>query len=379
MNKQKWSRSDRLGNILFLLILGLGLFAFVMSMILPDRLSSDLENRPLSQLSDVDVSGLWTGETGKEIDDWFSDQFLARDGFLSLNYIAQRMEGVSKIDDVYIGNNILMQEAPVYDAGLSDTKLQSIRDFAAKTGLPVNLQIVPTSIQVNQDHLPLDATSPDEAAAIADIASKSGDLGFVNSLSSLDGASGDYLYYKTDHHWTSLGAWTAYKDLASVKGWSADQNGFDVLPAASGFKGTLSAKTGDPFLSDSIEIWVPKAGPEYIMTRDGVKSRTMYSEEAMDQRDKYQVFTGANTGEITFEMDNDSQVRLLVFKDSYANSFLQFLIPVCRTITVIDPRYYDGDLNRLVEDGIFTDVLFLYNYATWAEDQTLIGVLNAKS
>lgn len=113
------------------------------------------------------------------------------------------------------------------------------------------------------------------------------------------------------------------------------------------------------------------------MTKDGIKTRTMYDAAALDQKDKYQVFTGTNTGLLTLEMDTDSSTRLLVFKDSYFNSYLQFLIPQCRTITVVDPRYYDGDIKQLLETGIFTDVLFLYNYSTWMQDQSLTGVLEA--
>ena len=375
----KWSRQDRLGNILFLVILGFGRLGMVLNRVLPDTADSEVDNRPLAQAGGIRSEGLWTGETGQEAENWYADQFPLRNGFLHLNYCFQRLEGVSRFDDVYIGKDMLLQEAPVYDAAVSDAILQSIRDFQAKTQILVNLQIVPTSIQVNADRLPMNAVSPDENAALADIQSKSQDLGFIDSRQTLADHSNEDLYYKTDHHWKSLGAWYAFTDLAAAKGWSADQASFDVLKAADGFQGTLSAKTGDPFLSDTVDLWVPKGGPQYVMTRDGKKTRTMYDESALDRKDKYQVFTGANTGEFTLEMDNDSPVRLLLFKDSYANSYLQFLIPQCRTITVIDPRYYDGNIDRLVENGIFTDVLFLYNYSSWVQDTSLKGVLDAKT
>ncbi|WP_301010996.1 DHHW family protein, partial [Faecalibaculum rodentium] len=318
MKTKKWSRQDRLGNILFLVILGGGLLALILNLVLPDKADSDTENRPLAQISDIQARGLWTGETGREVSDWYADQFPLRNTLLHLNYCVQRLEGVSEIDDVYIGSHMLLQQAPAYDAAVSDQNLQAIRDFQAKTGIPVNVQIVPTSIAVNADRLPMNATSADEAAAIADIQSKSQDLGFINSLDTLASHKDEDLYYATDHHWKSRGAWYAWTDLAAAKGWSADEAAFDILKAADGFQGTLSAKTGDPFLSDTVEIWVPKNGPEYVMTKDGVKSRTMYDESALDRRDKYQVFTGPNTGEFTLEMDNDSPVRLLLFKDSYA-------------------------------------------------------------
>ncbi len=232
MKTKKWSRQDRLGNILFLVILGGGLLAVILNLVLPDKADSDTENRPLAQISDIQARGLWTGETGREINDWYADQFPLRNSLLHLNYCVQRLEGVSEIDDVYIGSHMLLQQAPAYDAAVSDQNLQAIRDFQAKTGIPVNVQIVPTSIAVNADRLPMNATSADEAAAIADIQSKSQDLGFINSLDTLASHKDEDLYYATDHHWKSRGAWYAWTDLAAAKGWSADEAAFDILKAA---------------------------------------------------------------------------------------------------------------------------------------------------
>ena len=146
MKTKKWSRQDRLGNILFLVMLGGGLLALILNLVLPDKADSDTENRPLAQISDIQARGLWTGETGREVSDWYADQFPLRNTLLHLNYCVQRLEGVSEIDDVYIGSHMLLQQAPAYDAAVSDQNLQTIRDFQAKTGIPVNVQIVPTSI-----------------------------------------------------------------------------------------------------------------------------------------------------------------------------------------------------------------------------------------
>ena len=377
MTKPKNSRQVRLGNILLLAFMFLGLVSMVLSLVLPDRDRSDTENRHLAQLQDIRATGLWTGQTGKQLSDWYADQFAGRETWLHLDYIFRRMEGVSLMDDVYIGNRMLLQQAAAYDAAASDARLDAIRQFQTKTGLPVNVQIVPTSISVNADRLPMNATAGDENAALADIQAKSQDLGFIDSRETLDSHKDENLYYKTDHHWTSRGAWYAYTDLAAAKGWTADASAFRQLEAAGDFQGTLSSRTGDPFLSDTVHLWVQENAPQYVMTKDGIKTRTMYDAAALDQKDKYQVFTGTNTGLLTLEMDTDSSTRLLVFKDSYFNSYLQFPIPQCLIFSVGDPPYYDWYIKQLLETGIFTDVLFLYNYSTWMQDQSLTGVLEA--
>jgi hypothetical protein len=87
------------------------------------------------------------------------------------------------------------------------------------------------------------------------------------------------------------------------------------------------------------------------------------------------VFFGGNTGLISIETDVSSNRRLLVIKDSYANSFIQYLIPYYETITIIDPRYYTGSINDVMSSGGINEVLFLYNYNTYVQDTSLANVL----
>ena len=74
-------------------------------------------------------------------------------------------------------------------------------------------------------------------------------------------------------------------------------------------------------------------------------------------------------------MNNDSQKHLLVFKDSYANAFIPFLVPYYRTITIVDPRYYFDDIESVVTNECISDVLYLYNANTFVQDTSLSDVL----
>ena len=370
--KKTSRRSETLGWFLWQFLLAAGILGLVLSLILPDRHFSQTENRVLQEFPDL------SSPANDELASWFSDQFAGRDTFFKIGYIAKRLTGQSEINDVYIGKGLLAQNPAKPNPDHSDQMCAAIQNFQARTGLPATVEIVPTSADINKSKLPAFADVPDIDAYLASLPEKLGSVTFVNPTQTLKDHANEYLYYRTDHHWTSRGAYYGYTDLAAAKGWAGtNEDEYEVMKAASGFQGTLASKTGDPFLRDDVDLWVKKDLPEYVMTRDGKKSRTMYDSEALGKKDKYEVFTGANVGEVTFEMDNDSGIRLLVFKDSYANSMLQFLIPQCRSITVIDPRYYSGNLDTLLKSGMFTEVLFLYNYQTWMTDRSLTGVIGS--
>lgn len=132
-------------------------------------------------------------------------------------------------------------------------------------------------------------------------------------------------------------------------------------------------------MEDQIDIYVPKDNSEYIMTNEttGKSSRSIYSMEALETKDQYTVFLSGNTGRISLEMDNDSDRHLLLIKDSYANSMIQFLIPYFRTIDIIDPRYYFEDVSKLLDSQLITDILFLYNSNTLMQDTSIADCLNA--
>ena len=90
------------------------------------------------------------------------------------------------------------------------------------------------------------------------------------------------------------------------------------------------------------------------------------------------MFFGGNYSRIDISRANAEKKNLLLIKDSYANCFVQFLLPYYRNIIIIDPRYYYDDIDKLVHDNEITDVLFLYNVNTFMEDNSLADVLAAE-
>lgn len=374
-------RSTMLGRILFLFLLVTMVLGLLINVIIPDRKNSALENRPLQQFPQFSVANIVSGKTFDQWDDWFTDQFVFRDQYMHLGYLLKKGIGMKEINEVYLAKGRLIQASNPYDEQIVNENLNAVLTFMEHNALNTSVMIVPTSAIVNESALPKNAphTTMDPLFDAMNL-QFNGAAKIIDVRKEMADHQKEDLYYKTDHHWTSLGAYYAFSQFALANNITTSLEQFDKMPVSQNFQGTLSSKTGDPFLKDQIDLYVYKQMPDYIMTRDGKDGkRTMYNESALDQKDQYQVFTGTNVGVLQIETDNDSDRRLIVFKDSYANTFLQFLIPYYRTITVVDPRYYYEDLTILLRQVLPTDALFLYNYDNFVSDANLSNVMSVYS
>lgn len=374
-------RSTMLGRILFLFLLVTMVLGLLINVIIPDRKNSALENRPLQQFPQFSVANIVSGKTFDQWDDWFTDQFVFRDQYMHLGYLLKKGMGMKEINEVYLAKGRLIQASNPYDEQIVNENLNAVLTFMEHNALNTSVMIVPTSAIVNESALPKNAphTTMDPLFDAMNL-QFNGAAKIIDVRKEMADHQKEDLYYKTDHHWTSLGAYYAFSQFALANNITTSLEQFDKMPVSQNFQGTLSSKTGDPFLKDQIDLYVYKQMPDYIMTRDGKDGkRTMYNESALDQKDQYQVFTGTNVGVLQIETDNDSDRRLIVFKDSYANTFLQFLIPYYRTITVVDPRYYYEDLTILLRQVLPTDALFLYNYDNFVSDANLSNVMSVYS
>ena len=91
----------------------------------------------------------------------------------------------------------------------------------------------------------------------------------------------------------------------------------------------------------------------------------------LETRDKYALFFGGNHAQIKISTPTETDNTLLVLKDSYANSFIPFLAQHYRKIIMIDPRYYFGDLEQLMQVENVQEILYLYNANTFFTDTSL--------
>lgn len=366
MNKQKknspWLWSMFVGVLSILLIINL---------VVPDRKVSLVENRPLAGWPAFNGEKIADGRYYTELEDHAADQFVGRDLLFHINYLVRKLAGQREIDGVYLGHGALLQEP----AAQKENMTQAINTFAAASGIPCATLIAPDAALVQADKLPAFAPKSKENAVL-DSFYATLQTGNVDLRPVFNEHKDEYLYYKTDHHWTSRGAALGAQSLLAAFGKEMNLDDFGFLPVSDSFKGTLASRTGSVLLKDEIDICPAKNEPEYVVTwNDGTKTSSIYNRKALETKDQYQVFLGANQGLVQINTLSESTDNLLVFKDSYANSMIQFLLPYYRNIYIVDPRYYYEDISYLVHTENITQIAFVFSYNTFVTDGSLASCL----
>ena len=348
----------------------------------PDREYSASENRMLAQKPEFSLANLASGKFMTDMEDYVTDQFFFRDQWISLKVLEDMALGKRESNGVYIGKQGYLMQVPENNPNMDDVQntLDRIRDFAQRhQDINTVMSLVPNAAYISTQLMPANAPVRDQSQDIALAQDTVGSfLNFVDLTETMSSHRDEAIYYKTDHHWTSLGARYAFDTLYTALGIQQPAQDYTIYPVTHTFSGTLASKSGYNRSQDTIDIYVPKdVNTEYVVNyvEEGEKTASMYESSALDQKDQYEVFFGGNHSRIDITTPLDENKNLLIFKDSYANCLIPFLQPYFRSIIVIDPRYYYDDIDSLITDNSITDILFLYNVDTFMTDTSLADVL----
>ena len=356
--------------------------AIVLNIFMPDKEYSESENRMLAQAPEFSLTNLASGKFMTDMEDYVTDQFVFRDQWINLKVLEDMALGKRESNGVYIGKQGYLMQVPennIDDDSVNDN-LNAIREFAQRhEDVNTVMSLVPNAAYILEQLTPANAPVRDQSQDIALAEETVGDvLTFVDLTETMSSHRDEAIYYKTDHHWTSLGARYAFDTIYSALGISEPAQDYTVYPVSHTFSGTLASKSGYDRSRDTIDIYVPQdVSTEYVVNyvEEGEKTASMYESRALEQKDQYEVFFGGNHSRIDITTPVEENKNLLIFKDSYANCLIPFLQPYFRSIIVIDPRYYYDDVDRLVTDNSITDILFLYNVDTFMTDTSLADSL----
>ena len=412
-------RSAKFYKTLFICAAVLILLVDLLFVIIPDKESSENENRNLQTFPSITGSALSSGRFEDEFDDYVADQFPLRDSWIAVKTFISRLAGYTESNDIFLGKDgYLIQNFNEPDEEEYSDILEEFTGLAAAyPDIDIYALIAPTAITVMEDMLPAFTAAADEGSRIAGDESAFMDRLFSDltaagikavdvrdSLKELKD-SGVQVYYRTDHHWTSDAAYAAYNVWYDISGGTSESTGAALATAndiisdngtlyyrlmvANDFQGTLTASSGFR-MDETDEIYVysmqgtlseaadnlrsdDTEGSEtdndeflYVLTNmdTGYKSASLYDTSYLETRDKYGMFLGGNHGELKIQTTAASSDVILLIKDSYANCFIPFMLRDHRTIIVIDPRYFTGDIDELIESEKVTEILYLYNAET---------------
>ena len=370
---------EQLVGIIFILILFLFL---IINIIVPNKEKSVQENRMLATKPKFRLSSLISGDYDEKFEAYMDDQFVGRDMWRKLKVTVDRICGSRLENGVYIGRNgQLLEQIEVADENHLAANIKAIKSFSeSQKKIPVRMMLVPDAANVLNHSLPALAKPEDQTQMFSMVRKDLGDsVEWIDVSTELNKHKTEKIYYKTDHHWTTLGAFYAFQAAAPSLGIEGDLSGkYDSHAVSNSFNGMLASKSGVNLgEKEQIDIYVPTEEDTDLIidyVDEGKRSTSLYDSSKLKEKDQYTVFLGGNSSLLDIRTVSTSTKRLLLVKDSFANSFIPFLTPYYREIVVVDPRYYSGTINDLMDSYRISEVLFLYSGNTFFKDNNISGV-----
>ncbi|MEG0846763.1 MAG: DHHW family protein [Niameybacter sp.] len=343
---------------------------FALQLITKDKTFSELENRTLATKPKFTTQKFFDGTYGREVETYIADQFPVRDEFIAIKSNTERLLQKKENNGVYIGkDDYFLQKFETPDLELMKKNIDYINKFGENFNL--YFMLAPTATKVYEDKLPNYATPYDEKFFIDTVVNGLNDkIHKVDVLDKLEAHEAEDLYYKTDHHWSTLGAYYGYTAFCEAYGIEPlPMEDFDRVIGSDAFYGSLFSKGNFTFARpDTVELFVPKDPEklEVFYMADNKTTDTVYEMEQLEKKDKYTVFLGGNHPIITIKSDVNNGKKLAVIKDSYANAMIPFLTEQFEEIHVLDLRFLNMPIGTYMRENGIEDALMLYNVQNFA-------------
>jgi hypothetical protein len=357
--------AKRLTAALFLLFLwGLGL----LHLLLPDRTFSAVENRNLAQAPAFSWSALASGSYTSDLETYLADQFPLRDGWMGLKTRYEYLLGQREFNDVYLCGDTLIGK--ISEGDRAQTNLTYLQALTEKTDLSVYVGLIPTAAEIWRDKLPTGAPSFDQAVYLKKAQAATGAV-WVDVAGTLASHADEAVYYRTDHHWTSLGAYYGYAALMEALGEEAQPLG-EGDTVSEDFNGTLYSSSGVHWLTpDTIERYVSGEG---VTVEDGETGEVhgLYVDSFLTEKDQYASFLGGNAPLYIVRNPNaETEQRLLLVRDSYSDSLAPFLSQYYSEIHLLDLRYYKTSPARYAQENDLDAIFVCYSVENFMEDANI--------
>lgn len=340
----------------------------VWHLLLPDRAKSETENRTLAQFPKFSWTALTDGSYTKGVESYFADQFPLRDDWTGLKARAEQALGKREFNNVYLCKDTLIAKVVRPEESFVEKNLDYVRRLREKTDIPVYLGLIPSAADIWCDRLPHGAESWEQESLL-----RQSDIDMKAALS--DHAD-EPIFYRTDHHWTTRGAYYGYEEIAKFLGVDPlKEDDFTVKTVSDSFNGTLYSQSGIHWLTpDTIEYWVEEDGISVTSWRsDKVEPAQLYDTAYLEKKDQYSSFLGGNQPLCVLRNENcPNGGKLLLIRDSYADSLAPFLAQNFSEVHLLDLRYYRASPAQYAEANGIDNICVLYSVQNFISDRNLV-------
>ena len=358
---------------------------FLLDCVTPDRTVSELENTTLTQRPKVTAQILSSAGLNRFFNDYTQytkDQIPGRDAWISLQSFVE----TALLQKTQSGGILLGDKGQMFDRtyGLVSSEertlprnIAAVASLAARCPGKVYVMVAPAASSIYPERVPAHAPLLQEESYLGQIQAAVEQAGgvYLPLEDALSAHKDEYIYYRTDHHWTTQGAYYAYSELCSALGLEPFDRAAHTAVDVPDFYGTFYSRARTWNAQPDTLTYYDLDNPLTIYTVTGPGMPTegqttgLYDLDKLDVYDKYAAFLHGNNG--LSRVEGDGEGRILVVKDSYANSLIPFLTANYAQIDVVDLRNYNYGLDGLIAENGYDQILVLYSFDSFKSDPYL--------
>lgn len=372
MERLSDKKKDALRSVLFLAAI---ILAFtVADLFNKERFFSEEEKRILAQKPQIKKEALLSGKYMEDYESYLNDQFVSRNAWIRMKTGMDMLMQKKVINGVYLAKDDYLIEQHLeyhFKDELVQKRVSQLQKLVEKFPA-TEVMLVPTADNILSDKLPKFAPYYDNRLLLEQVEKSIGAEHMINVYDILKEHAEEEIYYRTDHHWTSLGAMYAYQVWAEGKlNFPTNYRKESMIAVTDTFEGTLQSKLNMPVEGEEIYIFPQTIAKPVSITYDYTKKTdSFYEESHLQTKDKYSYFIDGNHGLVEIATENKNGRELFVIKDSYANTFIPLIAGHYEKVYVLDLRYFNGALFKFMEqyDKGDMEILVLYNCAHFVSD-----------
>lgn len=381
-NKHERRNACRRFNSVFVFgFLVLVLFNFLK----PSKEYSETGNRQLKEMPDVSVKSVLNGDCMKDMEEYADERFAFRNFFIVFKSKIEYLAGKKENNGVYIcEDDYLIEKPEQLNDNLIDKNIHAVKTLCQMGDYNVTVAIIPPAYEILKDNLPKNVYND----VIPKLNSKlqnsflDTEITFSDPTELLRKYKNDYLYYRTDCHLTSNGSYVVYHHLSkSLDFTPLKSDDFKISDVTREFLGNTYSKSLKKTEPDVITDYRPLETPRFKVKFpfENTTADSMYFPAHLREKNKYAYFLDGEHGLTVIESPNKNGRKIVVIKDSYANSIMPFLANHFEVIHMIDLHYFDNDLNKYISDNGINDILFLYGSSTFMSDEEIQKALSLQN
>ncbi len=325
---------------------------------------SQMEKRYLTEKPTASLKAVLSGDWSRQAEQYLSDHVLLRNFYVGVNAYAERLAGRQKLKDIWAEKGRLLEAPAAVDAEKIGQTMASINAWAENLQRPVHLMVIPSAgwvagVEGYADEEALETIYASAGPSVSPIAVEECFRGQPE------------LYYRTDHHWTSRGAYIGYAAAANAMGREVrEEKDFSVTEIPDFYGSTYSRSALWLTPPESLELWQGAENISVTNESSDVPHEGIFYPERLEQADKYPVFLDGNHAFVRVK-NPEKAGKLLIIRDSFANCLGGFLAQSYGEVVLVDLRYYRQAVSELVRQEAFDDILICYSCSNFLTDTNL--------